>query len=139
MVEEKQSGKGENVAPEDVIEKSWHKEVKWVDIVVKIKPERLDEYLALHGDALSGVRDLLEKVNMRNFSIFLVQLEDGNYYEFSFHEYWEDAFETNMAELDAEPRNKEWLKMCEPMQISLEGETLWKQMKRMYYYGIYEL
>ncbi len=115
------------------VDKIGHEDVKRVGMVIKIKPERLDEYLAVHADSVSGVRDLLEKYNMRNFSIFMVQLEDSNYYEFGYWEYWGNDFEADMANLDAEPRNQEWLQMCGPMQNPLEGETSWKELDQIYF------
>ena len=57
-----------------------HQEVKRVGMVIKIKPDKLEEYMALHADSVEGVRDLLCKYNLRNFSIFMTQLEDSNYY-----------------------------------------------------------
>jgi L-rhamnose mutarotase len=38
-----------------------------------------------------------------------------------------------MAKLDAEPRNKEWLTVCDPMQVPLEGETGWAEMEMVYH------
>ena len=99
-----------------------HKDVKRVGMVIKIKPEKLEEYLALHADSESGVRDLLIKYNMRNFSIFMTQLADSSFYEFGYYEYWENDFEGDRKMLDEEPRNKAWLELCDPMQIPLEGE-----------------
>ncbi len=104
---------------EEAIEKST--EIKRVGMVIKINPEYIDEYKALHADSNPGVRDLLVKANMRNFSIFLQKLDDGNYYEFGYYEYTGDDFEEDMAVLAKEERNIEWLKVCDPMQISLEG------------------
>ena len=48
------------------------KVTKRVGMVVKLNPEYLDEYKRLHADSNPGVRDLLVKANMRNFSIFLM-------------------------------------------------------------------
>ena len=109
-----------------------HQQVKRVGMVIKIKPERLKEYLALHSDSEAGVRDLLIKYNLRNFSIFMTQLEDSNYYEFGYYEYWGNDFEADMKMLEAEPRNKAWLERCDPMQIPLDGEISWREMKRIY-------
>ncbi len=50
----------------------------------------------LHSDTNAGVRDLLREANMHNFSIFLIQLEDGNWYEFGYYEYTGKDFETDM-------------------------------------------
>jgi L-rhamnose mutarotase len=110
-----------------------HKDVKRVGMVIKIKPDRLQEYLKLHADSNPGVRDLITKYHMRNFSIFMTQMEDGNYYEFGYYEYWGNDFAADMAALDKESRNIEWLKVCDPMQIPLAGETSWKKMEKVYF------
>jgi L-rhamnose mutarotase len=117
-----------NNPPEEV-----KKEVKRVGMVIKIKPECIEEYKAIHSDSNAGVRDLLIEANMRNFSIFLHQLDDGNWYEFGYYEYTGDDFEGDMAKLEANPRNIEWLKVCEPMQIPLEGYESWAEMEQMYF------
>ena len=108
-------------------------DVKRIGMVIKIDSARIEEYLALHADTNPGVRDLLEKYNLRNFSIFMTQLDDGYFYEFGYYEYTGSDYEADMAALDAEPRNKEWLKICDPMQVPLKGETSWKKMKQVYF------
>ena len=110
-----------------------HKFVKRIGMVIRIKPERLQEYLKLHADSSPSVRDLLMKHNMRNFSIFLTRLEDGNYYEFGYYEYWGKDFEADTEALSKEPRNIEWLKICDPMQIPLPGETSWRKMDKIFF------
>ena len=108
------------------------KKVKRVGMVVGIRPDVIDEYKRLHADDNPGVRDLLNKYNMHNFSIFLHKI-DGKWYEFGYYEYTGDDFEADMAKLDAEPRNKAWLKVCDPMQVSLPGEKGWAVMEQVYY------
>jgi L-rhamnose mutarotase len=108
------------------------KKVKVVGMVVGIKPEVIPEYKRLHADDNAGVRDLLTKYNMHNFSIFLHKIR-GKWYEFGYYEYTGDDFEADMAKLDAEPRNKAWLKVCDPMQVPLRGEKGWAEMERVYY------
>jgi L-rhamnose mutarotase len=114
-------------------EESISKDVKRVGMVIKIKPEYIEEYKAVHADSNAGVRDLLIKANMRNFSIFLQQLDDGNWYEFGYYEYTGDDFEADMATLDNHPRNIEWLKICDPMQVPLNGYEGWAEMEQVYY------
>ena len=109
------------------------KEIKRVGMVIKLKPEYIEEYKALHADSNPGVRDLLVEANMRNFSIFLHQLDDGNYYEFGYYEYHGEDFEADMAKLAKEDRNIEWLKICDPMQVPLEGYEGWAEMEQVYY------
>lgn len=112
---------------------SAEKDVLRIGMVIKIKPEYIDEYKALHSDKNSGVRDLLAEANMHNFSIFLHQLDDGNWYEFGYYEYRGEDFEADMAKLAEHPRNIEWLKLCDPMQIPLEGYQGWAEMEKIYY------
>ena len=119
---------------DDLIEKDWHRDVERVGMVVKIKAEKLDEYRKLHSDDNQGVRELLSKYNMRNFSIYLVQLADSNWYEFAYYEYWGKDIDADMEALAREPGNIEWLEMCDPMQEGiLDGQTGWKHMERIYY------
>jgi L-rhamnose mutarotase len=108
------------------------KPIKRVGMVVGIRPEKLEEYKRLHADTNPGVRDLLKKYHMHNFSIFLQQIDD-KWYEFGYYEYTGDDFGADMEKLDAEPRNKEWLKQCDPMQIPLTGQKSWAKMERVYY------
>ena len=105
--------------------------MKRYGMVIKVKPEKLEEYKRLHADSNPGVRDLLNKYHMHNFSIYLHEI-DGKWYEFGYYEYTGDDFEGDMAKLDAEPRNKEWLKMCDPMQLPLKGEKSWAVMELVY-------
>lgn len=122
---------------EDQTEKSNAPEVekvsKRVGMVVKIKEEHIEEYKRIHAPDNPGVRDLLSKYNMRNFSIFLQKLDDGNYYEFGYYEYVGNDFEVDMEKLAAEPRNIELLKVCDPMQVPLEGYESWAEMELVYY------
>lgn len=105
---------------------------KRVGMVIKIRTEYVEQYLALHDDAHPGVRDLLQKYHLRNFSIFLHKIND-DYFEFGYYEYTGKSFEHDMADLAAEQRNIEWLKLCDHMQLPLEGESGWAIMQQVYY------
>ena len=109
-----------------------HSDVKRIGMVIRIDSSKIKDYRELHADSNPGVRDLLEKYHLRNFSIFLTRLDDGNYYEFGYYEYTGHNYESDMAALDAEPRNREWLKICDPLQIPLKGETTWKKMEQIF-------
>ena len=101
-------------------------------MVVELDPKCVEEYRRLHADGHPGVRDLLSKYHLRNFSIFLHQIA-GRWMEFGYYEYHGSDFEGDMAALAAEPRNQEWLVRCDPMQIPLAGETGWAVMERVYF------
>ena len=106
--------------------------VKRVGMVIKLKPECVEEYRQLHADGNAGVRDLLGKYHLRNFNIFLHQI-DGAWFEFGYYEYDGDDFEAHMAALATEPRNQAWLEVCDPMQLPLAGASGWSEMERVYY------
>jgi L-rhamnose mutarotase len=109
------------------------KVTKRVGMVIGIKPEVIDQYKKLHADGNPGVRDLLTIANMENFSIFIHQFDDGNYYLFGYYEYTGDNFEKDMAEIGAKDRNIAWLKVCDPMQIPFKGKNSWSEMEQVYY------
>ena len=106
--------------------------VKRVGMVVGLNPEMMAEYKRLHADDNFGVRDLLNKYHMHNFSIFLHQI-DGKWYEFGYYEYTGDDFDGDMATMAKEQRNTDWLKVCDPMQVPLEGATGWSEMEMVYH------
>jgi len=108
-------------------------QLRRVGMVIGIKPEKFDEYKALHADSQPGVRDLLTKYHVHNFSIFVQKLADGHDYLFGYYEYVGDDYEADMAKLAAEPRNIEWLKLCDPCQQPLSGKASWAIMEEIYH------
>ena len=104
-----------------------------VGMVIGIRPDRISAYEALHAASNSGVRDLLEKYHMHNFSIYLHQLDDGKYYLFGYYEYTGTDYDGDMAKLAQEPRNQQWLSTTDPMQIPLRGEKSWSKMREVYH------
>jgi L-rhamnose mutarotase len=107
--------------------------LKRIGMVIGIKPERIDEYKKLHADSYSGVRDLLNKYNMHNFSIFIKKFDDNKYYLFGYYEYTGKDFEKDMASLAKEQRNIDWLKVTDPIQIPFNGADSWSTMEQVYY------
>lgn len=107
--------------------------IKRFGMVIGVKPEKLDAYKELHAASNSGVRDLLTKAHMKNFSIYLHKLDDGNHYLFGYYEYTGNDFAADMAKLAAEPRNQAWLEVTDAMQSPLSGEKSWAVMEEVYH------
>lgn len=105
---------------------------KRVGMVIRLKPECVDEYRKLHSASNPGVRDLLSKYNMVNFSIFLHRI-GKEWFEFGYYEYSGENFEADMAALAEEPRNKAWLEICDPLQLPLDGAASWVEMEEVYH------
>ena len=106
--------------------------MKRVGMVVRLKPECVEEYRRLHADTNPGVRDLLGTYHLHNFSIFLHKI-GPEWYEFGYYEYTGSDFKADMDALAAEPRNQAWLEVCDPMQLPLEGAEGWTEMECVYY------
>ena len=70
---------------------------------------------------------------MNHYSIYIHQLDDGNYCEFGYYKYAGDNFEEDMKLLATEPRNKARLKICDVMQIPQEGYTSWTEMESIFF------
>jgi L-rhamnose mutarotase len=104
-----------------------------VGMVIGVKADQLNAYEALHAASNPGVRDLLTKYHMHNFSIYIRQLDDGKYYLFGYYEYTGTDYKGDMEKLAAEPRNQKWLSVTAPMQVPLTGEQAWAMMKEVYH------
>ena len=104
--------------------------------VIELKPDKLEEYKALHADSHPGVRHLLTKYNIKNYSIFLHQFDDGKYFLFSYFEYVGYDYYYDMEQLKNEPENQRWWELTDPCQGPLKNrqpDEQWSQMKEVYY------
>ncbi len=116
-----------------VYAKTGKSHVKRVGMVIGIKADQISAYEALHAATNPGVRDLLEKYHMHNFSIYMRQFDDGKFYLFGYYEYNGADYKADMEKLGAEPRNQTWLSVTAPMQVPLSGEQAWGMMKEVYH------
>jgi L-rhamnose mutarotase len=107
--------------------------VRRIGMVIGIKPDKISAYEALHAASNPGVRDLLGKYHMHNFSIYIHQLDDGKYYLFGYYEYTGGNYKADMEKLAEEPRNKQWLTTTDPLQAPLSGEKTWSMMQEIYH------
>jgi L-rhamnose mutarotase len=107
--------------------------VQRIGMVIGIKDDQISAYETLHAASNPGVRDLLQKYHMHNFSIYMHQLADGKYYLFGYYEYTGTDYKADMEKLGAEPRNQKWLSVTGPMQVPLPGESSWAMMKEVYH------
>jgi len=107
--------------------------VRRVGMVIGIKTDQISAYESLHAASNPGVRDLLNKYHMHNFSIYMRRLDDGKYYLFGYYEYTGTDYDGDMKKLGADPRNQKWLSTTGPMQVPLSGEQSWAMMKEVYH------
>jgi L-rhamnose mutarotase len=102
-------------------------------MVIGVKPDRISAYEALHAASNPGVRDLLDKYHMHNFSIYIQKMDDNHYLEFAYYEYTGSDPKADAAALAKEPRNIKWLSQTDAMQIPLPGATGWTKMQEIFH------
>ena len=99
--------------------------------VIKVIPEKLEEYKRLHAAVWPGVLDMIKKCNIRNYSIYY---KDG--YLFSYYEYVGDHYDADMAQMAADPETQRWWSVCKPCQQPLETRNpneWWSEMEEVFH------
>jgi L-rhamnose mutarotase len=79
--------------------------------VIGLRPERAEEYLALHRSVWPGVLAKITACNIRNYSIYLCADT-----LFSYYEYVGSDYEADMARMAEDPETQRWWDACKPCQ-----------------------
>jgi len=105
--------------------------MKRYGMVLKVRPEKLQEYKTLHAAVWPGVLKKIAECNIRNYSIYH---KDG--YLFSYFEYMGNDFAADMARMAADKTTQKWWAVCIPCQEPLEtrapGEW-WADMEELFH------
>ncbi len=100
-------------------------------MVVKVRPEKLEEYKRLHAAVWPEVLAMIRECNIRNYSIYH---KDG--YLFGYFEYHGEDYAADMAKMAADPATQRWWDLCNPCQEPLPtrapGEW-WAQMEEVFH------
>ncbi len=83
---------------------------------VGLRPEKREEYLALHRAVWPEVLAKLSEVGIRNYTIFVAGDELFSYFEFE-----GDDYPAAMAAVAADPVTQEWWELTDPCQTRLPG------------------
>lgn len=105
-------------------------------MVVGIKPDKIEEYKKLHAECWPEVLEALQECYLRNFSVYLGEIESGKFYLFGYLEYWGDDFEADMAKTKTYEINHKWWKLTDACQIKLPnntGEDIWMGIEEVFY------
>ena len=86
--------------------------------IIRVRPEKLEEYKALHAAAWPGVLAMIHDCNIRNYSIYRSEI-DGKAYLFSYFEYVGKDFAGDMKKMAADPETRRWWKETDPCQLPL--------------------
>lgn len=84
--------------------------------VIRIRPERRDEYLALHKEVWPEVEATLKRAHIQNYTIFLHDDLLFGYYEYTGSDHAADQ-----ALIASDPDTQRWWKLTDPCQERLPG------------------
>lgn len=85
--------------------------VKRYGQLIRVRPEREQEYIRYHAAVWPEVLKTIEDCNIRNYSIFL-----KDHMLFAYFEYVGDDFAADMRKMAADQKTQEWWAIMEPMQ-----------------------
>jgi L-rhamnose mutarotase len=95
--------------------------MKRYGMVIGLDAGKLAEYKQLHAAVWPEVLQMIGQCGIRNYSIYLRQLGDGQHYLFSYFEYAGDDFAADMAAMAADPVTQRWWAVCKPCQQPLSN------------------
>ena len=105
-------------------------------MVTGLKPEMIPKYKELHQNPWPGVLKKIQECNIRNYSIYLKQIED-KYYLFSYFEYTGAYFADDMQKMAADTTTQRWWKETDPCQVplkeALEKHQVWSEMEQVFF------
>ncbi len=103
--------------------------------IIRLKPEKYEEYKILHANVWPEVAAMIETCNIQNYSIY-----HWNSLLFSYFEYVGNDFEGDMTKMAADPKTREWWSVCDPCQQPVEGNSKssvegnwWKNMEELFH------
>jgi L-rhamnose mutarotase len=100
-------------------------------MIVGLKPEAEQKYKDYHAAVWPGVLEMIQRCNIRNYSIYL---KDGML--FSYFEYHGDDFAADMARMTADKTTQEWWSIMMPMQTpvtSRKENEWWSNMEEVFH------
>ena len=103
--------------------------------VIGLKHEKKDYYNRLHADPWPEINAMIKKCNIRNYSIYEVEI-DSKLYLFSYFEYTGDDFKADMEKMAANEKTNQWWAETDPCQIRLPGTPdgeQWLKIEEVYH------
>lgn len=99
--------------------------------VIKLKPEKYDEYKELHSNVWPEIINMIRECNIRNYSIYF---KDG--FLFSYFEYHGNDYASDLNKMAADPKTQAWWSVTDPCQEPLESRKegeWWAGMEEVFH------
>jgi L-rhamnose mutarotase len=105
-------------------------------MVIGIKPEKIPYYKKLHASPWPGVLKKIRECHIRDYSIFLKELEPGKFYLFSYFEYTGSDFAADLAKMAADPTTRKWWRETDPCQEPIPAcgpNEWWSRLEEVFH------
>jgi len=105
--------------------------MKRYGMVVRVKPEKINECRRLHAAVWPKVLDMIKECNIRNYSIY--HWDD---LLFSYFEYIGEDFDADIRRMASDPTTQQWWSVCTPCFAPAdprEGKAWWKEMEEIFH------
>jgi L-rhamnose mutarotase len=105
--------------------------MKRYGMVLKVKPEKFEEYKKLHSAVWPEVLKMIKQSNIQNYSIYH---KDG--FLFSYFEYTGIDFAADMEKMSADPVTQKWWAACMPCQeplVTRKPGEWWADMEEVFH------
>lgn len=104
--------------------------------VTGLHPEKVAYYKKLHAETWPGVLKKIAECNIRNYSIYLHEIE-GKPYLFSYYEYIGMNYEDDMKKIAADSVTQRWWRETDPCQNPLPEaaahQKIWTDMEEVFH------
>jgi L-rhamnose mutarotase len=99
--------------------------------IIRVKPEKLDDYIELHKNPWPCVLERLRKSNIGNYSIFLAP---GDIL-FAYFEYYGQDLDADLRLIAEDPCTQKWWKETDPCQQSMDpdGKNQWLDLREVFH------
>ncbi len=104
--------------------------------VIGVTPRMVEPYKYIHAHAWPEILDAIKRGNIRNYPIFMTEIQD-EVYIFGYFEYVGNDFDADMAMVDGQPATKAWIKFTDeacqlPIPTRARGEW-WATMEEVFH------
>ena len=104
--------------------------------MAELRPEKVEYYRQLHAKPWPAVLQQIKASNLRNYSIYLREIE-GRFFLFSYFEYVGSNFEEDMRRMEADPDTQRWWQETGPCQVPLTTpgrfSPVWAEMPEVFH------
>jgi L-rhamnose mutarotase len=101
-----------------------------------VKPEKIEYYKKLHANPWPAITRMIKACHIRNYSIYLGELEPGKFYLFSYLEYTGNDFAADTKKMAADPETERWWKETDPCQrppSTKKDPGIWMDLERVFF------